>query len=79
MMTMLVATFGLLPAALSHRIGSDSQRPFAIVIVGGLIFDLLMSIFLLPTFYAWWARPTDHLPPIEESRSVYESPEEGQA
>ena len=41
MMTMLVATFGLIPAALSHAIGSDSQRPFAIVIVGGLIADLL--------------------------------------
>jgi heavy metal efflux system protein len=78
MMTMLVATLGLLPAAISHRIGSDSQRPFAIVIVGGLIFDLLMSIFLLPTFYAWWASPNDHLPPIEEARSVYESGEEGQ-
>jgi cobalt-zinc-cadmium resistance protein CzcA len=62
MMTMLVATLGLLPASLSHAIGSDSQRPFAIVIVGGLIVDLLMSIFLLPTFYVWWARPTDHLP-----------------
>lgn len=62
MMTMLVATLGLLPAALSHSIGSDSQRPFAIVIVGGLIVDLLMSTFLLPTFYVWWARPTDHLP-----------------
>ena len=37
MMTMLVATLGLLPAALSRGIGSDSQRPFAIVIVGGLI------------------------------------------
>jgi cobalt-zinc-cadmium resistance protein CzcA len=61
MMTMLVATLGLLPAALSHDIGSDSQRPFAIVIVGGLIVDLVMSIFLLPTFYVWWARPTDHL------------------
>ena len=44
MMTMLVATLGLLPAALSHEIGSDSQRPFAIVIVGGLISDLLLSI-----------------------------------
>jgi hypothetical protein len=44
-MTMLVATLGLLPAALSHGIGSDSQRPFAIVIVGGLISDLVMSIF----------------------------------
>ncbi|HYW42845.1 MAG TPA: CusA/CzcA family heavy metal efflux RND transporter [Bryobacteraceae bacterium] len=72
MMTMLVATLGLLPAALSHEIGSDSQRPFAIVIVGGLIVDLIMSTFLLPTFYVWWARPTDHLPPADESRSVYE-------
>jgi cobalt-zinc-cadmium resistance protein CzcA len=62
MMTMLVATLGLLPAAFSHAIGSDSQRPFAIVIVGGLIVDLIMSTFLLPTFYVWWARPTDHLP-----------------
>jgi cobalt-zinc-cadmium resistance protein CzcA len=70
MMTMLVATLGLLPAAMSHAIGSDSQRPFAIVIVGGLIADLLMSIFLLPTFYVWWARPTDHLPKAEESKSI---------
>jgi len=62
MMTTLVATLGLLPAALSHAIGSDSQRSFAIVIVGGLIVDLIMSIFLLPTFDVWWARPTDRLP-----------------
>ncbi len=54
MMTMLVATLGLLPAATSHAIGSDSQRPFAIVIVGGLIVAaLVMSIFLPPTFYVW--------------------------
>ena len=46
MMTMLVATFGLVPAALSHAIGSDSQRPFAIVIVGGLVGALLMSLVL---------------------------------
>jgi cobalt-zinc-cadmium resistance protein CzcA len=72
MMTMLVATLGLLPAATSHAIGSDSQRPFAIVIVGGLIVDLIMSTFLLPTFYAWWARPTDRLPSPEDARSVYE-------
>jgi cobalt-zinc-cadmium resistance protein CzcA len=70
MMTMLVATLGLLPAAMSHAIGSDSQRPFAIVIVGGLISDLLLSSFLLPTFYVWWARPTDHLPKAEEARAV---------
>jgi heavy metal efflux system protein len=62
MMTMLVATLGLLPAAMSHAIGSDSQRPFAIVIVGGLISDLVMSIFLLPTLYAWIARDGDALP-----------------
>lgn len=71
MMTMLVATLGLLPAAMSHAIGSDAQRPLAIVIVGGLIVDLVMSTFLLPTFYVWWARPTDHLPPADEARSVY--------
>jgi cobalt-zinc-cadmium resistance protein CzcA len=65
MMTMLVATLGLLPAAMSHGIGSDSQRPFAIVIVGGLISDLLLSVFLLPTFYVWIAREGDALPEPE--------------
>src|ERR1017187_5183718 len=62
MMTMLVATLGLLPAALSHEIGSDSQRPFAIVIVGGLMAALAMSIFLLPTLYVWMASDRDVLP-----------------
>ena len=65
MMTMLVATLGLAPAALSHAIGSDSQRPFAIVIVGGLIADLVMSIFLLPTLYVWIASERDVLPTAE--------------
>jgi cobalt-zinc-cadmium resistance protein CzcA len=65
MMTMLVATLGLLPAAMSHDIGSDSQRPFAIVIVGGLTFELLISVFLLPTLYSFIARPGDQLPPPE--------------
>ncbi len=65
MMTMLVATLGLLPAAMSHGIGSDSQRPFAIVIVGGLVTDLAMSIFLLPTLYVWIAREKDILPAPE--------------
>jgi cobalt-zinc-cadmium resistance protein CzcA len=62
MMTMLVATLGLLPAATSHAIGSDSQRPFAIVIVGGLSAALLMSIFVLPALYTWVAGPNDILP-----------------
>jgi cobalt-zinc-cadmium resistance protein CzcA len=65
MMTMLVATLGLLPAALSRGIGSDSQRPFAIVIVGGLIGALALSIFLLPTLYVWFAREGDKLPAPE--------------
>ncbi|MGA7930349.1 MAG: CusA/CzcA family heavy metal efflux RND transporter [Candidatus Sulfotelmatobacter sp.] len=70
MMTMLVATLGLFPAALSHGIGSDSQRPFAIVIVGGLISDLLMSIVLLPTLYAWIARSDDRLPEADPNDVV---------
>jgi len=65
MMTMLVATLGLLPAAMSHGIGSDSQRPFAIVIVGGLIANLGLSIFLLPTLYVWIAGENDVLPALE--------------
>ena len=67
MMTMLAASLGLLPAALSHDIGSDSQRPFAIVIVGGLIASLLISVLLLPTLYMWFARPGDKLPGAEEA------------
>ncbi len=65
MMTMLVATLGLLPAATSHGIGSDSQRPFALVIVGGLLGELLLSIFLLPTLYVWFAKEGDKLPAPE--------------
>jgi cobalt-zinc-cadmium resistance protein CzcA len=65
MMTMLVATLGLLPAATSHGIGSDSQRPFAIVIVGGLIAALAINVFLLPTMYVWIAGDSDVLPKPE--------------
>ena len=67
MMTMLVATLGLLPAAMSHAIGSDSQRPFAIVIVGGLLANLVIGVFLMPTFYVWWASVDDELPPAENA------------
>jgi cobalt-zinc-cadmium resistance protein CzcA len=70
MMTMLVASFGLLPAALSRGIGSDSQRPFAIVIVGGLVAALILGVFLLPTLYVWVAGDSDKLPahevPVDE-------------
>ena len=69
MMTMLVASLGLVPAAMSHDIGSDSQRPFAIVIVGGLLTELALSLVLLPTFYTWVAKPMDILPEEEEGLS----------
>jgi heavy metal efflux system protein len=62
-----VATVGLLPAALSNAIGADSQRPFATVIVGGLIMDLVMSALLLPTLYVSIARPEDKLPRLCET------------
>jgi len=61
MMTALVACFGLLPAALSTGIGSDSQKPFAIVIVAGLASRLFLSIFLSPVLYALAARDGDVL------------------
>jgi cobalt-zinc-cadmium resistance protein CzcA len=60
-MTALVACFGLLPAAMSTGIGSDSQKPFAIVVVGGLISRLCLSIFMAPALYALVARKDDVL------------------
>jgi cobalt-zinc-cadmium resistance protein CzcA len=61
MMTALVASFGLLPAALASGVGTDTQKPFALVIVTGLITRLLISIFLMPVLYALVARPDDRL------------------
>jgi cobalt-zinc-cadmium resistance protein CzcA len=51
LMTAMLASLGLLPAAMSHAIGSDTQRPFAIVIIGGLISSTLLTLLLLPTLY----------------------------
>ena len=56
MMTALVAALGLLPAALSTGVGSDTQKPFALVIVGGLFSRLLISVFLMPVLYVMFAR-----------------------
>jgi len=61
MMTALVAALGLLPAALSTGVGSDTQKPFALVIVGGLFSRLLISVFLMPVLYAVSAKEGDHL------------------
>lgn len=61
MMTALVAALGLLPAALATGVGTDTQRPFALVIVSGLFTRLLISVFLMPALYAIVARPDDRL------------------
>jgi len=61
MMTALVAALGLLPAALATGVGTDTQRPFALVIVSGLFTRLLISIFLMPALYALVARPNDRM------------------
>jgi cobalt-zinc-cadmium resistance protein CzcA len=61
MMTALVAALGLLPAAIATGVGTDSQRPFALVIVSGLFTRLLISVFLMPVLYVLVARPTDRL------------------
>jgi cobalt-zinc-cadmium resistance protein CzcA len=61
MMTALVAALGLLPVALATGVGTDSQRPFALVIVSGLFTRLLISVFLMPVLYALVARPDDRL------------------
>jgi len=61
MMTALVAALGLVPAALATGVGTDSQRPFALVIVSGLLARLLISVFLMPALYTLVARPGDRL------------------
>jgi cobalt-zinc-cadmium resistance protein CzcA len=60
-MTALVAALGLLPAAIATGVGTDSQKPFALVIVSGLFTRLLISIFLMPALYALVARQGDRL------------------
>ncbi|MCE5232472.1 MAG: CusA/CzcA family heavy metal efflux RND transporter [Mizugakiibacter sp.] len=61
MMTALVAALGLLPAALATGVGTDSQRPFALVIVAGMLSRLAISVFLMPALYALVAKPGDRL------------------
>ena len=56
MMTAITAFLGLLPAALSHGIGSETQRPFAVVIVGGIISATLFTLVLLPLIYPIFVR-----------------------
>jgi len=60
MMTGLTAIFGLLPAALSTRIGAQTQRPLAIVVVGGMVMTLLLNRYLMPVLYSFYG---DREPP----------------
>ncbi len=64
MMTALTAIFGLLPAALSTRIGAQTQRPLAIVVVGGMLMTLLLNRYLMPVLYSLYG---DREPPAGES------------
>jgi cobalt-zinc-cadmium resistance protein CzcA len=56
LMTALLASLGLVPAALSHAIGSETQRPIAVVVVGGSISAALLTLIVLPTIYCWVER-----------------------
>jgi cobalt-zinc-cadmium resistance protein CzcA len=57
LMTAVVALLGLLPLALSHGIGSEVQRPLAIVVIGGLLSSTLLTLIVLPVLYQWFDRP----------------------
>ena len=56
LMTAMLAMLGLLPMALSHAIGAETQRPLAVVVIGGLVSATLLTLLVLPTLYAWAAR-----------------------
>ena len=75
LMTATVATVGLLPAAFTHAIGSDVQRPLATVIIGGLITATLLTLILLPALYflvEGWAQQRLKKRPPNEDRSLDE-------
>ncbi len=53
LMTGLLAMLGLLPMALSTAIGSETQKPLAVVVIGGLVTATLLTLLVLPTLYLW--------------------------
>jgi cobalt-zinc-cadmium resistance protein CzcA len=57
LMTAMLAALGLLPMALSHDIGAETQRPLAIVVIGGLFTATLLTLVVLPTLYVAWFTP----------------------
>ena len=56
-MTALVALLGLIPLAFAHGIGSEVQRPLAVVVIGGLVSSTLLTLIVLPVLYQWFDRP----------------------
>ncbi len=66
LMTALMAGLGLLPAALSHGIGSETQRPFAVVIVGGIVSATVFTLMLLPLAYPLFVEKRHHRPSEED-------------
>src|SRR5439155_6645318 len=61
LMTALLASLGLLPAALSHAIGSETQRPIAVVVVGGTLSSAALTLVILPVTYYWATRARERL------------------
>ncbi len=66
LMTAMLAALGLLPMALSHDIGSETQRPLAIVVIGGLVTATLLTLVVLPALYVAWFSPSKSTPHIEK-------------
>jgi len=62
LLTAMLAGLGLLPAALSHSIGSEAQRPLALVIVGGMVTTTVLTLLVLPVIYAAMRAPGKHKP-----------------
>ena len=74
MMTALTAILGLLPAAMSHKIGAQTQRPLAIVVVGGMITTLFLTRYLMPVLYSFYG----HRPPSAKNRGGWRTKEESE-
>ena len=76
LMTALVASIGFIPVALSQGVGAEVQRPLATVVIGGLVTSTLLTLFVVPTLYAWMrgrqAAPR-HEPALAESVPQFES------
>lgn len=74
-MTATVASIGFIPVAISQGTGAEVQRPLATVVIGGLITSTLLTLFVLPTLYAWiegWRERRRNGIPREEE--LHESP-----